>query len=169
VKKTEAPVKVAKVEPKPEPKKAEPKAPSIVEIRVPQKSAFLQAAEIRSQGNLSRVEVDMLKLKYDYIFSLNMMNNLSRRLKTFMKRDALVEMMTYDKLGTSEGPVPLLFLKFMIDMEEHQGLWNLISVVGEKFYVSNEIDAAFKPKPELIQLVNDDTTGRHWQIYIVKP
>lgn len=168
VKKVE-PVKVAKVEPEPPKKKEEPKAPSIVEIRTPQKSAFLQAAELRAQGNLSRMEVDMLKLKYDYVFTLNMMNNLSKRLKTFMKREALVEMMTYDKLGTSEGPVPLLFLKFMIDMEEHQGLWNLVSVVGERFYVSNEIDAAFKPKPELVHLVNDDSTGRSWQIFIIKP
>lgn len=155
------PVVVAKTEPV--------KKPSIVEIRTPQKSAFLQAAEVRAQGNLSRVEVDMEKLRYDYIFSLNMMNNLNKRLRTFMKRDALVEMMTYDKLGTSEGPVPLLFLKFMIDLDEHQGLWNLVNVVGDRFYVSNEIDAEFKPKPELIQLQNNDATGRHWQIYIIKP
>jgi hypothetical protein len=173
-----APVVVKKEEPvvskvevkKPEPKKEEPKtAPSIVEIRTPQKSAFLQAAELRKSENLARAEVDMVKLKYDYVFSLNQMNNLSKRLKTFMKREALIEMMTYDKLGTSEGPVPLLFLKFMIDMEEHQGLWNLINVVGERFYVSNEIDANFNPKPELVQLVNDDSTGRRWQIYILKP
>lgn len=167
--KKEEPVKVAKVEPKPEPKKEEVKKPSIVEIRTPQKSAFLQAAELRAQGGLARAEVDMVKLKYDYVFTLNMMNNLSRRLKTFMKREALIEMMTYDKLGTTEGPVPLLFLKFMIDMEEHQGLWNLINVVGDRFYVSNEIDASFNPKPELVQIVNDDTTGRRWQLFIVKP
>lgn len=183
----EQPLVVTKAEPvkTPAPKKDEPvkvaeapkvvetpvlvSKPSIVEIRGPQKSAFLQAAELRSQGNLSRVEVDMVKLKYDFVFTLNMMNNLSKRLKTFMKREALVEMMTYDKLGSSEGPVPLLFLKFMIDMEEHQGLWNIISVVGDRFYVSNEIDSSFKPKPELVQLVNSDTTGRRWQLVIIKP
>lgn len=160
---------VAKVEPKTEVKSEPEKAPSIVEIRVTQKSAFLQAAELRAQENLPRVEVDMVKLKYDYVFSLNMMNNLSKRLRTFMKREALMEMMNYDKLGTSEGPVPLLFLKYMIDMDEHQGLWNLISVIGERFYVSNEIDESFKPKPELVQIVNDETTGRRWQLVIIKP
>ena len=170
VKKKDEPAKVTEVKPEPVKKAEEPKAPvSIVEIRIPQKSAFLQAAELRASGNLPRAEVDMVKLKYDYVFTLNMMNNLSKRLKTFMKREALVEMMTYDKLGTNEGPVPLLFLKFMIDMEEHQGLWNLLNVVGERFYVSNEIDSEFKPKPELIQLVNNDSTGRRWQIFIVKP
>ena len=41
-----------------------------------------------------------------------MINTLSERLKTFMTREALKEMMTYDKLGLKEGPVPLLFIKF---------------------------------------------------------
>lgn len=141
----------------------------VVEVPKAQKSAFLQASELRSSQNLDQVEVDMLKLKYDYVFTLNMMNTLSERLKTFMTREALTEMMTYDKLGTREGPVPLLFLKFMIDYQEHHGLWNIISVLGDKFYVSNEIDPSFQPGPELIQLVNDETTDRQWQIYILRP
>lgn len=141
----------------------------VKEIQKPIKSAFLQAAEIRNSEQLDRVEVDMLKLKYDYVFSLNMINTLSERLKTFMTREALAEMTAYDKLGTKEGPVPLLFLKYMIDMQEHHGLWNIISVMGDKFYVSNEIDASFKPAPELIQLMNNETTGRQWQIFVLKP
>jgi hypothetical protein len=170
------PVVVKKEEPKPEVKpvvvaKVEeaPKKEPIKEIKKPVKSAFLQAAEIRAQGNLDVVEVDMLKLKYDYVFSLNMINNLSERLKTFMTRDALQEMTQYDKLGTKEGPVPLMFIKYMIDMQEHHGLWNILSVMGDKFYVSNEIDASFNPAPEMIQLVNNESTGRQWQIFILKP
>lgn len=153
---------VAKVE---EPVKKKP----IKEIEQPVKSAFLIAAELREMGDLDMVEVDMLKLKYDYVFTLNMINTLAERLKTFMTRDALKEMVTYDKLGTKEGPVPLLFLKYMIDMEEHHGLWNILAVLGDKFYVSNEIDAGFTPKIELVQLMNNETTGRQWQFYILKP
>lgn len=158
-----APVKEVAVTQPVEPKK------EIKEIRKAVKSAFLQAAELRSSQNLEQADVDMLKLKYDYVFSLNMINTLSDRLKTFMTRDALVEMMTYDKLGTKEGPVPLMFIKYMIDMQEHHGLWNILSVLGDKFYVSNEIDSEFSPAPELIQLVNNESTGRQWQIYILKP
>lgn len=139
------------------------------EIRKPLKSAFIIAAEIRNSQNLDRVEVDMMKLRYDYVFSLNMINMLTERLKSFMTREALKEMVSYDKLGSKEAPVPLLFIKFMIDMQEHQGMWNLLSVLGDKFYVSNEIDASFKPDPELVQLVNNDATGRQWQIFILKP
>jgi hypothetical protein len=98
-----------------------------------------------------------------------MINSLSERLKNFMTRNALIEMTNYDKLGSKEAPVPLLFIKYMIDMQEHQGLWNIVSVVGEKFYVTNEIDSSFRPKSELIKLVNDETTDRQWQIYILRP
>jgi hypothetical protein len=146
-----------------------PKKEPVKEIPAPVKSAFLQAAELRLGGDLERVEVDMLKLKYDYVFSLNMINALAERLKTFMTREALVEMTTSDKLGTREGPVPLLFLKYMIDMQEHHGLWNIISVMGDKFYVSNEIDAPFKPAPELVHLANNDETGHQWQLFILRP
>lgn len=169
-----------KVEVRPEVKKVEAKpaapveAPKVVMIKKPEmpvhpKSAFLQAAETRSGQNLDRLAVDMLKLKYDYVFTLSMTNSLSERLKSFMTQEALKEMANYDKLGTKQGPVPLLFIKFMIDYQEHQGLWNLVSILGTNFWVSNEIDSFYKPAPEKIELLNDASTNRTWQIYIVKP
>lgn len=186
----EQPLQVAKKEetvvaqvpvpqPQPELKKVEePAAPVVVEtpvkvvkpeIPMVMKSAFLQAAEVRASQNLDRMEVDMLKLQYDYVFTLHMINDLSERLKGFMTQNALREMIVFDKLGTKEGPVPLLFLKFMIDMQEHQGLWNILNTVGSRFYVSNEIDHAFKPAPEYVELVNSEETGRQWQLVILKP
>ena len=165
--KIEAPVIVAKkVDPKVVPviKKKE-----YVETIAPLKSAFLQAAEIRQTQNLEQVEVDMLKLKYDYVFTLNMINNLSGKLKKFMSREALTEMVTYDKLGSKDGPVPLLFVKFMIDMQEHTGLYNMLNIIGDEFYVSNEIDSNLKTNVERIRIVNNESTGKQWQIYLVRP
>ena len=160
-----------KVIPKTNPVKIETKVTKkeIVEISGPQKSAFLQACEVLHSQNLDQVEVDMLKLKYDYVFTLNMINNLSVKLKNFMTREALTEMMNYDKLGTKEGPVPFLFLKFMIDMQEHTGLFNMINILGDEFYVSNEIDTTFKTNIERIKLVNNESTNKQWRIYVVKP
>jgi hypothetical protein len=135
----------------------------------PKKSAFLLAAELRTEQDLGLVSVDMNKLKYDYVFSLNTLNLLSSKLKSFMTRDAIKEMKIYDKLGTSSGPVPLLFLKYMIDMQEHAGLYNLISVLGEEFYVSNEIDSEFKTKAEKIKIENGPHTDNQWLISILKP
>lgn len=163
-------VETKKVEAKPQ---AVVEAPKVVQVKKPEmpanpKSAFLQAAQARSEQNLDRLAVDMLKLKYDYVFTLSMTNALSERLKSFMTQEALKEMASYDKLGSKQGPVPLLFLKFMIDYQEHQGLWNLVSILGTSFYVSNEIDTYYKPKVEKIELLNDASTNRSWQIYIVK-
>jgi hypothetical protein len=136
---------------------------------VPQKSAFLLAAELRTEQDLDLVSVDMNKLKYDYVFSLNTLNLLSTKLKSFMTRDAIKEMKMYDKLGSSTGPVPLLFLKYMIDMQEHAGLYNLMSVLGNEFYVSNEIDSSFKTKSEKIKIENGPHTDNQWIISILKP
>jgi hypothetical protein len=149
-----APVKVVKKE--------------IIEMKH-SKSAFLQAAEVRAQQGLEMVEVDMLKLRYDYVFTLNQINRLSAQLETFMTREALMEMATYDKLGTKDGPVPLLFIKYMIDMQEHKGLYNLIGILGETFWVSNEIDINYKRQPEFIKLLNDASTSNQWQIFVMKP
>lgn len=164
-KETPKPAVVAKVEVTPAPEVVKE---TVREIKKPVKSAFLLASEVRTTQNLEAVEVDMMKLKYDYVFSLDMINNLSIRLKTFMTRDALVEMMNFDKLGTKDGPVPLMFLKYMIDMEEHQGLWNIIAVLGTKFYVSNEIDEYYKPVPEYVELLNNSSTGNKWQLVILR-
>ncbi len=153
-------------------KKQEPRVEKnkiIKEIRGPSKSAFLIAAETRKSQDLEMVEVDMIKLKYDYVFTLNMINNLADKLQNFMTREALKEMVTFDKLGTKDGPVPLLFLKFMVDMQEHTGLFNLISVLGDEFYVSNEIDETFNPSPEKVKMINNDSTGRQWQFYVIRP
>jgi len=157
-------------EPKPGSKVAEaPKKAARIEIPVINKSSFLQASESRKAQGLESVEVDMEKLRYDYVFSLNMVNNLSVKLKSFMTREALKEMVTYDKLGLKDGPVPLLFIKFMIDMQEHTGLYNLINVVGEEFVVSNEIDVTYNPELEKVRLVNNQSTGGQWQLYVIKP
>jgi hypothetical protein len=166
-KKVEAPKVVVKAEAKKEAAVIVKKEK--VEYLGPSKSAFLQAAEIRQAQNLDRVEVDMLKLKYDYVFTLNMINNLSGKLKKFMSREALTEMVTYDKLGSKDGPVPLLFIKFMIDMQEHTGMYNILSIIGDEFYVSNEIDSAHKTSIERIKILNNDSTDKQWQIYIVRP
>lgn len=182
----DAPVMIMEKTPEPviipEPKKnevkvaAKEKVPEVpaVKVRVKEiqeipKSAFLIASEFRRKENLASVEVDMLKLRYDYVFSLNTINQLSKRIGVFMTREALKEMMEYDKLGTKDGPVPLLFIKYMIDMQEHHGLWNILSILGDRFYVSNEIDESYKPQAEYIELVNNPNVTGHWQLIILRP
>jgi hypothetical protein len=146
--------------------KPRPKKPEVAEVP---KSAFLQAAEIRRGQDLRLAHVDMLKFKYDHVFSLSEFQLLSSTLKEYTSRRALDEMREHDRLGSVQAPVPLSFLKFLIDGDNHQGLYNLVNVLGDEFWVTNDIDARWKPAPEYIAMKNDESTSRQWQISIVRP
>lgn len=141
----------------------------IHKIKTIVKSTFWLAGEMRREMDLSVVDVDMDKFKFDFIIPTYIALQLEKNLKEYMTRKALEEMKRYDNLGTAKGPVPLLFIKYMIDHEQHQGLYNLIAEVGEKFYVSNDLDMEPAIETEYIQLVNNETTNFRWIINIVKP
>ncbi len=78
-------------------------------------------------------------------------------------------MRTWDKLGTKEDTVLLTSIKYMIDSQNHQGLYNLVGVLSDKFWVLNDIDEKYKPAPEYIEFRNDASTSNAWQIYILRP
>ncbi|MBY0516007.1 MAG: hypothetical protein K2P81_03790 [Bacteriovoracaceae bacterium] len=167
------PVVVAKIEAeKPKPVVVVVEKPVVekkVEVVEDNKSAFLQAAEVRDSQNLERVDVDMLKFRYDYVFSMAELQLLSDTLKDYTKREALEEMRSWDKLGAKEAPMPLTFIKFLIDSQNHQGLFNVISVLGEKFWVIDDIDSKYEVKAEYVELRNDSSTGNSWQIFVMRP
>jgi hypothetical protein len=144
-----------------------PEAVKKPEVVLETKSAFLQASEIRASQDLNQVEVDMLKFQYDYVFSAAEMLLLEETLKDYTTRAALEEMRSWDKLGFKEAPMPLTFLKFLIDSQNHQGLYNVVGVLGEEFWVSNDIDK--KPDPEWIILKNDASTSYSWALIIKRP
>ena len=146
----------------------QPKPIKIPEVEAYPKSAFLLASEIRRSQNLERVDVDMLKFRYDYVFNASEMQLLATTLKDYTTREALKEMHTYDKLGSNEQPVPLTFLKYLIDSENHQGLYNLTGVLGDSFWVSNDVDVKWKPRSEFVELKNDEATNRQWQLYLIQ-
>lgn len=180
-------VEIAKVEPKPVAAPtpapavvaAVPAPAPVVEVVAPKpkpkpeviaeaKTAFLQAAEVRQGQNLDRVDVDMLKFRYDYVFSMAELQLLSTTLKDYTSRTALEEMRSWDKLGGKEAPMPLTFLKYLIDVQNHQGLYNVVGVLGEKFWVINDVDTRQTP-PEYVELSNDVASGNAWQIYVLRP
>ena len=136
------------------------------EVEVDNRTAFLQAAEVRKLQDLDRAEVDMLKFKYDHVFSAAELQLLDGTLKEYTTRSALEEMRSWDKLGTSEAPLPLTFLKFLIDSQNHQGLYNVVGVLGDQFWVSNDIDK--NSGAEYVELKSDSTTNYSWSISIVR-
>ncbi len=168
---------VLAVQTKLEPQVAQPLAEKVIEskpvvvqkkpeVQVDNRTAFLQAAEVRKLQDLDRAEVDMLKFKYDHVFSAAELQLLEGTLKEYTTRSALEEMRAWDKLGTTEAPLPLTFLKFLIDSQNHQGLYNVVGVLGDQFWVSNDIDK--NAAAEYIELRSDSTSNYSWALSIVR-
>jgi len=172
------PVIVIKPKPKPKPKpvvvvapKVEEKAPVVapvvvVEPEKPYVSEFERAVAEMKEKNLSSYALDMDTFRDDFEFTSSMIAELSGPIKKFQTRSALNDMKSYDLLGKEEAPVGLVFLKFLIDTENHQGLYNIVTVLGDKFYVSNDIEK--KTTPHYVELKNDASTNNRWTIIMLK-
>lgn len=155
---TPKPEPVVVVEPEPEPQ------PTPVPEDRP--SQFKIAFEELMKTGKDRVAVDMQKFKGDLIFTERMDKALEEPMKQYQTRSALQEMKKFDLLGTANEPVQLVFIKFLIDKNMHQGLFNVVAVLGDRFYVVNDIDG--ERVPTLIELANSEATNYRWQITVLK-
>lgn len=143
-------------------------APAVLVPTVKKISQFEAALErLDEDSRLESVSLDMSKFKDDFIFTPLMTEALKGPLQDFQTRQGLEDMAIGDKLGTYKEPVQLIFLKFLIDNNFHTGLFNVVAVLGERFYVRNDIDG--KNRAVLIELKNDESTGFRWLITLVRP
>jgi hypothetical protein len=134
------------------------------------KSSFLLACEKLDREKLAQVELDMDLFKQDLNLTPEIVEKLKTRLTPFQTRQALQDMKEYDKFGTKEVPVKLVFLKYLIETSQHQGLFNMRAVLGNNFYVQNDIDKTSKGNyypARLILLKNDESTNNRWVISIL--
>jgi hypothetical protein len=172
------PAVVIKVKPAPKAKpviivaKAKPveaPIPAPVQMEIPQPkpkiSEFEKTLLELEEKSLESLSINMGNFRDDFEFSKEMMSDLAAPIKKFQTKAALSDMKSYDHLGSAEAPVGLIFLKYLLDTENHQGLFNIISVLGDKFYVNNDIEK--KDRPVLIELKNDASTQNHWQIILM--
>tara|TARA_R110000868_G_scaffold117600_8_gene312290 strand:+ start:3753 stop:5312 length:1560 start_codon:yes stop_codon:yes gene_type:complete len=127
-------------------------------------SAFEYAYKIHRNG-FEPIDVDMIRFSSEGRFSARVVEKLADALKQYQTRKALQDMKVADELGTLREPVRLMFLKFLIDQDQHQGLWNIVNVIGEEFYVINDLDGV--RIPVWIKLRNDRSTAFAWQITII--
>lgn len=175
------PKPVLKFKPKPKPivKKPEPviakvetpkvvEAPKVevVEAPKPKISEFERALADLKRFNSARAEMDMDLFRADFEFTQDQFSALEIPLKRFQTRAALVDMKTYDKMGSKDSPIGLMFVKFLMDTENHQGLFNIQAIIGSKFYVINDFES--KNEPVAIELKNDETTRGKWAIVLLK-
>ena len=140
--------------------------PAPVEPPRPYVSEFEKGVSAIVEHNASSAILNMEVFRDDFEFTSEMIAELSGPIKKFQTRAALNDMKSYDLLGSPEAPVGLVFLKYLIDTENHQGLYNIVTVIGEKFYVINDIEK--KNVSHYMQLKNDASTKNQWQIILLK-
>ncbi len=151
------------------PRKPDPAPVSIVATPIPtptpiQLSAFEYALKLHLNGK-DPIDVDMIRFISDQKFSEKVLDLLNEALKKYQTRYALESMRRADELGTIKEPVRIMFLKFLIDQDQHQGLWNIVNVIGSEFYVVNDLDK--KNEPIWVKLSNDRSTNFNWQITVL--
>lgn len=156
-------VEVVKVAPRPEP------TPEPIVVEAPPEiviKEFERGIAVIKEGKQERVVLDMDKFRDDYEFTSKMISNLSQPIKKFQTRQALTDMRDYDKFGTKEAPVGIIFLKFLIDTDNHQGIYNVINVLGDKFFLQNDFDDV--NVPVYAEIRNDASTHNRWQITMLR-
>jgi hypothetical protein len=167
VKKVVTPVPT--VVPKPKIQKTPVPTPEATKIAI-RLSSFLLACDRLDRERLKSIALDMDLFKQDHFLTDEFKSKMSEKLKPFQTRQALSDMKEFDKLGTKEVPVKLLFLKYLIETNQHQGLFNIVAVLGNKFYVQNDLDVPPKKgsyPARYISLKNDETTQYKWLITIL--
>lgn len=171
-----APIIIAKVKPVPipkiVPKKVTPKpvkkvAPKpIAKPKIVKKlSAFEFARAELYKKNLAQVSINMGQMRKDLVFTKGMTKALSVPIKDYQTREALDDMKKYDGLGTKKEPMRLIFLKFLIENNMHQGLYNITSIIGERFWILNDIES--KDRAVYAEIVNNEKTKYKWQINLL--
>tara|TARA_Y100000768_G_C23991489_1_gene694036 strand:- start:22292 stop:23812 length:1521 start_codon:yes stop_codon:yes gene_type:complete len=138
-----------------------------IEEPVVKKSSFAISSEFREKYNLAEVEVDLERFKYDYVFSLSTIEKLKPKIEIFSQVSSLRAMKKNDKLGTQAAPIPLRFIKFLIEAEEHKSLFNIIMVLGDSFYIFNDIDENISKK-DVIKINNNEATNFKWKMHILE-
>lgn len=150
---TPRPTVVAEVTPTPKP--------------TPKPTEFRISYTYMMQNNFSSWPVDMKKFHEDLIFTDEMVKALEDPLKNYQTRKALEGMKKYEYLGSEKEPVRLIFLKFLIDRSQHQGLFNIISVLGNEFFVLNDIDG-LEHGPVKVKLEQDSKMFGGWALTVLK-
>jgi hypothetical protein len=118
--------------------------------------------DLLSSGN-QFVLLDRLAFKYDYVFSPEQLKLLKINLVNFSSFEAIKEMKERDYMGSYQSPIPLSFLKYLIDSGNYTGIYNLINILGENFWVQNNFDL---PHDKVFIRIFYDEKIHDWEIML---
>lgn len=154
------PVVVAKVVPKVEQPKIEPK-----KVEAPKKSAFQLAYE-KFNNSKRPTEFDMSYMRSDFKYTKKILQTFNGPLRPYQTRRALTDMKKIDKLGTEKSPLSYLFLRFLVDHNLHQGLYNIKAIIGDEFYVVNDVENTNQVVK--LKIENSEKTKFKWQLWMTE-
>jgi hypothetical protein len=121
-------------------------------------------AEIKRFMSDSQIEaINMEGFKKEAIFSEKLSEGLQQKIYLYEKKATLLKLRDEEKLGKSNAPLPLSFLKYLIDFNEEQPLNNLLETLGERFFVLNDLEDSAK-----IFYIELKRETNFWQISILK-
>lgn len=118
--------------------------------------------ELLSSGN-QFVVLDRIAFKYDYVFSPEQLELLKINLESFSSFEAIKEMKERDQMGSYQSPIPLSFIKYLIDSGNYKGIYNLINILGENFWVQNNFDL---PHDKVFIRIFYDENFHDWEIML---
>lgn len=140
-------------------------APAPVKVVEVKKSALTIALE-KFMKDKKATEVNMTYMKSDYKYTKKLLQKFNGPLRPYQTRKALTDMKKLDKLGSLTSPLSFLFLRFLLDHNLHQGLYNIKSILGDSFYIVDDVENL--NKVVRIHLDNSEKTKFKWQLTILE-
>ncbi len=131
-------------------------------------SSFYQAVVMFDQSRMNTYNLDMNQFSYDYLFEKSDLKILTSKLVSFASYKALQTMKKQSQLGSSTAPFPLLFIKFLIDQHHFKEIYNIMNVVGDSFYVFNDIDELDQRQVQKINLSEKFDLEHSWLIKLIR-
>lgn len=122
--------------------------------------------ELAQSFEKEEVSLNMEIFHNDFEFTSAILSEKAEVARKYQTRSALAYLKKQDKLGSIVAPMSLIFIKFLIETQNHQGLYNILNVLGEKFYVINDLEN--KDVAHHVSLKNDESTSNRWQITLHK-
>lgn len=137
----------------------------VVKVDKPQEvktlpSVFESAYSTLKSSHLTNVSLDLYEFKKEKRFTQEDINFLRDAVGDLITQPSLKKMREINSLGSQKVPVKLSLIKYLIDESNHQGLYNILRILGSKFYVYNDLEK--KKDVVLFGMTNNKTTRYQW-------
>ncbi|MDB9787168.1 hypothetical protein OAB57_03605, partial [Bacteriovoracaceae bacterium] len=125
-------------------------------------SRFQWAIHEIKDKNIPYLPLPMSTFRSEFPLKTDQLKHLRGIFQTYTNQSALKQLIKNDLFGTKVAPIGLYFLKFLINDDQHQALFNIEKILGQTFYVINDIES--KQQPVKIKLFF--STNNLWQLLV---